>query len=471
MPAQGLCGPLALALIFGFLSLAPAGARTAGDSSRVDDHWNLFTPEQEARLGLELGAWVEASTSPLENARSQDALFVVGRRLLADAPAAVAEPDFRLLRTAQPYALGLPGGRLYLGSALIAWLADETELAGALAHELAHIALRQITRKLSRAKRFRIHAALVSAEHGKATLLEALQAIELDVVPGAPLMRYTADEEAEASIFAARLLLSAGYPAQAASQFHERLRGTAGEAAMRYLERHPGFGATPPDEARAADGKPAARSLSKRAFRRLVRDAARRSADAAPVDALLAWTAPVIEPQPARSRERFINRSYVFDYPADWLPGKPGFNETIEVAPRGGRLQAAGQPSRLVVGLLAGTLDPVAGDLAGSDTLAQHLAALRPGLQSAEPPDGQDPAITGLAQRFLNGASPAGGAERVWALSRRLPESVFYMLLVAPAGEFASYQTEFEAIAASIDFQGHPRTGRADVQRRDGAPK
>lgn len=470
-PAHGMCGTAGLVLISAFLLLAPARLLIASDSYPADRHWNLFTPEQDTRLGRELGAWVEANAFLSGDTRSQQAISVVGARLLAVSPVAVPEPGFQLLATTEPYALGLPGGRIYVGTALVALCANEASLAGALAHELAHVALRHTTRKLSNARRFRVHAALVSAEHGKATLLEALQAIELDVVPGAPLMRYTTGEELEAFAFATRLLARAAYPPGSAADFDRHLRATGSKRAMRYLERHPASGDIPPDGSSPKIPMAAERSLSAGSWRHLVLAAAQASANAGPLDALLAWTPPVNQPIPARTRERFINRSYAFDYPADWMPGKPGFDETIEIAPRGGRAQLAGQPAQLVIGLLAGTLEPVDGDLTGSETLSRHLATLRPGLRESPAPEVPGADLRGLEQRSLAGVSPQGGDERAWAFSRRLPERVFYLLLIAPANEFPNYQTEFKAIAASVDLQGHPRAGRVDVSSARAAPR
>lgn len=435
----------------------------------VEQPWNLFTPGQETQLGRELGAFVDARIQRFEDARLTQQLEAVSARLLA-VPQTPVPVALHPLAASEAYALGLPGGAIYLSSGLLAQLRCEQDLAGLLAHELAHLELRQLTRRLSQTRRFSIHAALVASDRGEATLLEGLLAIGLDPHPGAPLFHYSAEEEAEALSAAAARLELAGYAPEAAALFHQRLRqGASGEAA-RYLQRHPPT-QTPAAAEIASEGSGPARCTAKRTYRKLTADLQRVSAAAPALDALLAWTAPVPAPQVARSRERLINRSYSFDYPGSWSAANPGPDEYVEVAPKGGRWQPGGrhQPARLVLGLMAGTLEPFEGDLAGDRTLRRHLDALRPGLALA--PATAAPALDApmVYQALYTGTSPAGSEEQVWALSRRLPDRVFYMLLIAPADRAADLQAEFQAIAASIDFPGQPVSGRPPASRPEGA--
>jgi predicted Zn-dependent protease len=90
------------------------------------------SPEQEAAVALELGG---LDPDPTVQRMSQE----VGRRLSAAAPS--SNPfDFQVLadtRTANAFAL--PGGRILITRALYSRLDNEAELAGVLAHEIAHV--------------------------------------------------------------------------------------------------------------------------------------------------------------------------------------------------------------------------------------------------------------------------------------------------------------------------------------------
>jgi Zn-dependent protease with chaperone function len=458
---------LVLSIAVASLGLSTALAQNhAGDQGGSGTAWNPFSAQQEALLGNELRAWVDERVEPYADPPLERRVREVAERL-ATATAPRFAPAVHLFRAAEAYALALPGGDIYLSTRLLGFVQCDQELAGLLAHELAHTELRQLTHRAAQARRVSIHAALVASDVGKATLMEGLQAIGLEPFPGAPWFVYSPDEEAAAHAAAAARLGQAGFDPHAASGFHLRLQQSGDAAARTYLERHPLTA-----DAAAQGGAPeAGRCVAQRAWRKLARKANRASLQAPALDALLAWTPPRNEPQAARSRERYIARSYLFDYPATWTPGKPGFDEKIQVAPKGGYWQPAGQPAQLVVGLSAGTLDVFDEDLIGDRTLRHHLDALRPGLEALPPAEAPAPSVPLVHEQFFTGESPAGGRERVWAFSRRLPERVFYLLLIAPATDFAKYRTEFEAIAASVDFQGHPRTGRADVQRQKGASK
>lgn len=448
------------AVLYALLLISP-GAALLSDDTPPADHWNLFSGSQEARLGLELERWVEARAQPLDDPSTQRLLDAVGKRLAAGERGRISDPEFHIFAALDPYALALPDTDLYVSSGMIAALENEAELAALLAHELAHSALRQLTRKLSRVKRFQIRAVLVAADQDKSTMMEALTAIGSDVVPGAPVWTYTEAEELEAIEMASRLLAGAGYDPAACDQPLRRFRDSPQPVAQRFLQRHP---PVPACSAQAGSEQPDIRGteVSERAFRRLAKAAHELSESNAQLDLLLEWSPPYTEPQPARTRELFISRSYLFSYPSTWRSGKPGYNETIEVAPKGGILDPAGERRRLVVGVQAGTLEPVEGSLTATPTLRRDLGSLRPGLEPlAQAPSGIEP-VRDLESAFYSGTSPAGGPELVWLIGARLPETVFYMMLIAPADEFENYRVEFQKIAQSTEFPGFPRSGRAE---------
>lgn len=439
-------------------------ASLAADQPEPNADWNMFSVQQEAALGRELRAWVDKRIEPYVEPGLERRVHKVAEQL-STARALQFPLATHLFRSAEAYALALPGGDVYLSTRMLGFIQCDQDVAGLLAHELAHVELRQLTRRASHAKQISIHAALVAADVGKATLMEGLQAIGLEPFPGAPLFAYSPDEEAAAHAAAELRLELAGYGPHAASRFHRTLQQSGDGAVQAYLERHP----LASDSVVHGTAPEVGDCTAQRTWRKLANEANHASQQAPALDALLAWTPPSHEPQVARSRERYIARSYLFDYPATWIPGKPGFDDRIEVAPKGGYWQPAGQPARLVLGLSAGTLEIFDEDLIGDRTLRHHLEALRPGLETVPPGESPAPSVPLVHEQFFTGESPAGGRERVWALSRRLPDRVFFMLLVAPADRFPELQTEFQAIAASIDFAGQPARGRPAAPRQDGA--
>ena len=164
-----------------------------------------------------------------------------------------------------------------------------------------------------------------------------------------------------------------------------------------------------------------------------------------------------------------MTRSYSFSYPNSWEAGKRGFEERIQVAPKGGIANPAGGQPRLVIGLIAGTLELTDTSQTAIEALLANIDQIRPGLKPAVDQQGVEPTQGGLESLWLNGKATAESQpELVWAVTKRLPENIFYLLMIAPEGEFVGYRHEFEAIFNSIEFLGHPQPSRVDAPSQDG---
>src|SRR5690242_248726 len=105
--------------------------------------------EKEIALGKSLAEQVERHEKLLPDTAVTD---FVGR--LAESIARHASLSgpivTRIIADNEVRSIALPGGFLYISSGLMARTETEAELAGVLAHEIAHIALRHGTRQLPR---------------------------------------------------------------------------------------------------------------------------------------------------------------------------------------------------------------------------------------------------------------------------------------------------------------------------------
>lgn len=109
----------------------------------------FYTVEKEIALGKRLAEDTRERTTPLDDARVQDYASRIGKRLTAQAnvpfpwnfEVVVGLPDNP---THEP--VELPGGFVFLSADLLLAAHDEDELAGMLAHSIAHIASRDMTR-------------------------------------------------------------------------------------------------------------------------------------------------------------------------------------------------------------------------------------------------------------------------------------------------------------------------------------
>lgn len=114
---------------------------------------NLYSKAKEAALGDELAQQVEKASTPLDNPAAAKYIIEMGARLATQLPNAPFPYTFALVATEGSRieeALGLPGGHIYIPLNVFLAAKDESELAGVLAHAMAHVADRDYTRAATR---------------------------------------------------------------------------------------------------------------------------------------------------------------------------------------------------------------------------------------------------------------------------------------------------------------------------------
>ncbi|HEY8461441.1 MAG TPA: M48 family metalloprotease, partial [Blastocatellia bacterium] len=134
-----------LLLINPFISFSqssPSGQRGARRS------FNLLTPQQEMEIGRQFAITVDKFLPLLSDAGVNEYINRLGQRLVSffpgapDASGAGRPYSFKIVNVAEVNAFAFPGGPIYVTRGMIEAARSEGELAGALAHEVAHVALR-----------------------------------------------------------------------------------------------------------------------------------------------------------------------------------------------------------------------------------------------------------------------------------------------------------------------------------------
>lgn len=203
--------------------------------------WSLdrLGPEHEARIGAHLAARLLTALPPVADDALQAYVNRVGR-WLADQTAEDATPWlFAVLEDGGLDAFALPGGYVFLTRGLYRRLADEAELAGMLAREMAKVRARAFIRALRAAP-----MATAGRPRDEASFLAQLLGGGIDVLgrPLPPDGEFAADREGV--LLAAR----AGYDAYALAGVLQSLGAALGSAARAGL----GGSAPPPPELRLA---------------------------------------------------------------------------------------------------------------------------------------------------------------------------------------------------------------------------
>lgn len=337
----------------------PRDAVTNGKPALGNDaaSWNLFSIEQDIQLGNESATRFKEAVQLVQDPKLNDYFKRLGDRLTSTLLQEPFSFSFRLIADRSLHAFSFPGGPVYCTAGMMAAAESEAQLAGLMAHQIAHIVLRDSTSKASRMKRFRVRAAMAVASTGKKTLLDALGEIGLYLAPGSELMRFDTESERQATTVAAKLMAEAGYELLEAEAFFQNLQIKHGKRAEFYLARHPFLDLDDPASSQASPRK-SSRLVSKRKFRRLRNQAAAIQAESERLEALVNWRPP--DPEQVASagpREVYLTGSYSFAYPAAWSQASSAGAEKFQVTPKGSAVRLANGEHMVTTGVIAGTID------------------------------------------------------------------------------------------------------------------
>jgi predicted Zn-dependent protease len=115
----------------------------------VDGRVNLYSLEKEIQLGKQLAQEVEQGAKIVDDPVVAEYVNRVGQNLVRNSDAKVPF-TIKVIDSDEVNAFALPGGFFFVNSGLIAKADTEAELAGVMAHEIAHVAARHGTRQASR---------------------------------------------------------------------------------------------------------------------------------------------------------------------------------------------------------------------------------------------------------------------------------------------------------------------------------
>jgi predicted Zn-dependent protease len=112
---------------------------------------NWYSLEREIRMGKEYAMQVEQSVKLVQDPVVNEYVNRIGQNLVRNSDAKVPF-TIKVVDADDINAFALPGGFFYVNSGLILAADNESEMAGVMAHEIAHVAARHATRQMTRAQ-------------------------------------------------------------------------------------------------------------------------------------------------------------------------------------------------------------------------------------------------------------------------------------------------------------------------------
>ena len=204
---------LTLAALVNWMFAAPAQGQLLGSSAQRD-------VEQGAEVAKLVEQQIGLCSLPDTGAYLRD----VGGRLATAANDSRWKFSFQIVDQSEANAFAIPGGGIYVSRGLLALVNREDELAGVLAHEIAHVTERHSARQQRKGILpgvLSMPGNVVGSVVGEN--LGALINAPIDTVGGAWLSRYSRGQESESDRIGIRTAAQAGYDPAALADILRRL--------------------------------------------------------------------------------------------------------------------------------------------------------------------------------------------------------------------------------------------------------
>jgi beta-barrel assembly-enhancing protease len=228
---------LASALVLSAPLVAGAAAGTAKAG------FNLFSVEQDVELGRQSAVEAERQLPMLRDRNVDRYLNNIVGKLAAQAPGARYPYAIKAVNAPEINAFALPGGPMYVNRGLFEAARSEAELAGVLAHEMAHVALRHGTHQASKAYLSQAGLGILGGLLGKdsgntSQIINSVGGVGLNIA----FLKFSRNDEYQADQLGAEIMARAGYNPVAMANFFELLRSEQGRdpgKLERFLSDHP----------------------------------------------------------------------------------------------------------------------------------------------------------------------------------------------------------------------------------------
>lgn len=465
------------------------GAGVAEAQTKINPGWNMFSPQQDVEIGQQSAVQAEQQLPILRDADVDAYVNRIGQRLAANAGGPQFQYRFRVVNASDINAFALPGGYIYINRGILENARNEGEVAGVIAHEIAHTALRHGTHQASKAYAaqagLQILGGLLGGRVGNNTaqILNTVGGIGLNAL----FLKFSRDLETQADIRGAQILSASGYtPADMVSFFHT-LESVDQSRKTNWLSDHP----APPDriarieKERQLLREPATPTQNVQQLASIKNELrgygpARTTAQIAQGVSSSGGNPPMTSSSgigrvesPSSQWRTYTNRGgqYQVAYPSNWrVYDSGGFGVTI--APEGGVGTVSGR-TEVVYGLIVNHYEPSGTATrnslrsTGSVTLQSATSDLVSQIQQASP---HLRVISGSTQQLsvdgrtalaasLRGRNPNTNVdERVTLVTRALPDGhLIYMVFVTPESDARNYSGVLNQIVKSVNVAENVR--------------
>ncbi len=181
---------------------------------------NFYSLEKEMKLGKQLALEVEQNAKIVDDPVIAEYVNRIGQNIVNNSDSKVPF-TIKVIDSEEVNAFALPGGYFYVNTGLIELAGDEAELAGVMAHEIAHVAARHGTRSATKgqlSQLMTIPLMLIGGWAGYGIQQAANFALPMT------MLKFSRAFEIEADFLGVQYLYKTGYDPSSMVQFFERLK-------------------------------------------------------------------------------------------------------------------------------------------------------------------------------------------------------------------------------------------------------
>jgi len=182
---------------------------------------NFYSLEHEIALGKQLAQEVERSAKFIDDPVVNEYVNRVGQNLVRNSDAQVPF-SIKVIDSDTINAFALPGGFFYVNSGLLLHADEESELAGVMAHEIAHVCARHGTKNATKSQLVQLGAMAASIFIPYTWAGYALYQGMNFMIP-ITFLKFSRDAEREADYLGLQYMYKAGYDPNSFVSFFEKV--------------------------------------------------------------------------------------------------------------------------------------------------------------------------------------------------------------------------------------------------------
>jgi len=479
---------LAIALIF--------SAGIADAQTKIKPGFNLFSTQDDVQIGQESMQQALQQLPIVNDSQINSYVNRIGQRLATNSGGPNFQYQFRVVNASDINAFALPGGFVFINRGVLEQARNEGEVAGVVAHEISHVALRHGTHQASKAYLAQAGISILGGVlggkvgSGTAQIINAVGGLGLNAL----FLRYSRDLETQADIRGSQILAASGYSPADMVGFFQTLERVDTAKKTNWMSDHP----APPDRIARIQKEAQVLHVTQTpttdvAQLQSIQNRLRGSGPAQTM-AQIAQTAAAPSSNtgrrstggstggmssstasieaPSNTLRAYTSRSGLFQisYPSNWQVYESS-STGVTIAPPSGVGNVQGQ-SEVILGAIINHYDPFGntgasqlrssggGGYNGNITLQDATQDLLTEIQRGSPylklasNTGQRVSMAGgtALAAALRGTDPNTGIdERVTVVTRQLSdEHLIYMLFVVPQRDASNYSNLLNTMVSSM---------------------